>query len=198
MQAEKTMNYNWNYRKWYVWVIFSEFFLLLAILGISFVLWDVPDVFKEREELLYMLCRIAAVLLGVIWTLMLSRAMLAMEIINNDSRYLAVRGQYMTTQKTCIFTGETAQTTAVILPVWITYPLATLVFSISFWKTVKKDEKLQRKYRTKEKYNAARKRVVKKTIEQLNQELGVFEFFSTIFFLFPYLVFLFYVFAFGK
>ena len=128
MQAEKTMNYNWNYRKWYVWVIFSEFFLLLAILGISFVLWDVPDVFKEREELLYMLCRIAAVLLGVIWTLMLSRAMLAMEIINNDSRYLAVRGQYMTTQKTCIFTGETAQTTAVILPVWITYPLATLVF----------------------------------------------------------------------
>lgn len=181
-----------------LWVIFSEFFLLLAILGISFVLWDVPDVFKEREELLYMLCRIAAVLLGVIWTLMLSRAMLAMEIINNDSRYLAVRGQYMTTEKTCIFTGEPAQTTAVILPVWITYPLATLVFSISFRKTVKKDEKLRRKYRTKEKYHAARKRVVKKTIEQLNQELGTFEFFSTIFFLFPYLVFLIYVFAFRK
>ena len=125
--------------------------------------------------------------MGVLYTVVLAKAMLAMERINNDSRYLPARTQLMTSDETHLFTGKHIRTNTVYLPVRMLYPLAVLVFSLEFHKNFRQDVKLQRKCKTKEKYKEIRKRTVKKTIEDIRQELGMFEVLS-IMFLLPYVV----------
>lgn len=167
-------NLSWKYRRWFVFVTLTDIILLGIMAG---VMINIPIVGNWVKASSLHLCFyvILMLVMGVVYLVLLSWAIFAMERIDNDSRYQTYRDKMFHTQLKHLFTGKNIRSESISLNVFLLYPLAVFLFSMKFKKELKKDKKLQVKCNTKEKYQATKKRIVRKTIEGIEQELVLFE-----------------------
>lgn len=167
-------NLSWKYRSWFVLVGLTDI-ILLGLMAIIMIKIQTIGNWVKTSPVYLGLYIFMIFLVGVIYLVVLVKAIFAMERIDNDSRYRTYREKLFHTKVTHLVSGKDIRSDSVSLNVFLLYPLAAFLFSVKFRKELRKDKKLQFKCKTKEKYQATKKRIVRKAIQGIEQELALFE-----------------------
>lgn len=167
-------NLSWKYRRWFVWIALTDL-VLLTLMAVVMIKIQAIGNWIKSSPIYLVVYAIIIVIVGVAYFALLTKAIFAMERIDNDSRYQPYRDKMFHTQVKHIFTGKDIRSSSVSLNVFLLYPIAAFLFTLKFKSALKKDKKLQIKCKTKEKYQETKKRVVRRNIEGIEQELALFE-----------------------